>query len=365
MNFLDYLKLPRMFLNRGMPSYLIFFITPHCNSKCKTCFYWRNIEAAKKREVLTLGEIDKITKGMGYLEHVTLSGGEPFLRKDIVEICQIFAKNNDVRYISIPTNGLQPEFSEKKVREILSKCPHSFLKLTLSLDGIGKKHDYIRGVEGNFKKFMETYGRMMNVKKEFKNMEIVVNTCFSKYNEDDIGEIHEFVKNKLKIDQHPITLARGDTREKAAKDVSTEKYRKMLEGIEKEYEQQEHRSKYPFKNLFHAMMLYCRRIVLRTITEKKAIMPCQVGEHLLVIYDNGDVYPCELLDKKMGNLRETGYSLRKILKSDQSREILRHIKKTKCFCTWECHIHNDMIFNKRAWPRLLKIMLGFRDKKSK
>jgi radical SAM protein with 4Fe4S-binding SPASM domain len=363
MDFLDYLKLPRMFFNRGMPSYLIFFITPYCNSRCKTCFYWRNIESAKKRKVLSLEEIDKITKKMGYLEHVTLSGGEPFLRKEIVEICRMLAKNNDVRYISIPTNGLQPQIIEKKVREILTKCPHSFLKLTLSIDGVGKKHDYIRGVKGNFKKLMETHERLMRVKKEFNNIEIIANTCFSKYNEDDIEEIHRFVKDKFKIDQHSITLARGDTRERGAKDISMGKYKKILERIEKEYEQQEYRSRYPFRNLFHALMLYSRRIVLRTITERKAILPCRAGEHLLVIYDNGDVYPCELLDNKMGNLREMGYSLRKILKSKKARDVLRFIKKTKCFCSWECHIQNDIIFNKRAWPNLLKIMIGFKAKR--
>ena len=151
MNIKKYYLLGKTFMNK-MPSYLIFFITAKCNSRCRMCFYWKNIEKFKKQKELTLEEIKKISKSFNHLQYLTISGGEPFLRDDLSQIVQTFVKQNNAQFISIPTNGILSEKIARLSEDMFKKCPNSFCRVALSIDGIGRDHDKIRGVLGNFKK---------------------------------------------------------------------------------------------------------------------------------------------------------------------------------------------------------------------
>ena len=59
---------------------------------------------------LTLDEIDKMTKNMGdTLLNVNFTGGEPFARKDIIDIAKLYIKNTTIQSIYITTNGSLPD----------------------------------------------------------------------------------------------------------------------------------------------------------------------------------------------------------------------------------------------------------------
>ena len=96
---LTYLKelLPKMaryglarkgLMKPGMPINLTFSITNICQSRCKTCNIWELYEKQpqKRNEELALEEIKSIFRSMGHIYVFNISGGEPFLRKDITEI---------------------------------------------------------------------------------------------------------------------------------------------------------------------------------------------------------------------------------------------------------------------------------------
>jgi len=67
----------------GSPLVLTFSITNRCNSRCKTCNIWKI--PAEESEELSLDEIELIFKSMDKLYFLNISGGEPFLRKDLVK----------------------------------------------------------------------------------------------------------------------------------------------------------------------------------------------------------------------------------------------------------------------------------------
>jgi len=107
------------------------------------------------------------------------------------------------------------------------------------------------------------------------------------------------------------------------------------------------------------------KLVSKTLSEKKMLLPCLAGRKLIEIYEDGTVKPCEILhtlpggiNSSMGNLRDSGYDINKILRSNRAQEILRHIKKSRCFCTFECALLTNIIFNPRAYPGLIKNALS-------
>ncbi len=77
-----------------------------------------------------------------------ISGGEPFLRKDIDWICHRFVDHNRAKFINIPTNALQTDVIRKSVEGILAN-PNKFrLNIAISLDGIGERDDRTEAFRG-------------------------------------------------------------------------------------------------------------------------------------------------------------------------------------------------------------------------
>ena len=80
---------------KGRPIHLTFFITRRCNSKCPYCFYLRSDDAPPvSAPELSLEEIERISSSLGSLLWLAFSGGEIFLRDDLVEIARTFYRNN-------------------------------------------------------------------------------------------------------------------------------------------------------------------------------------------------------------------------------------------------------------------------------
>lgn len=82
--------------------------------------------------------------------------GEPTLREDLPEILELFYKNNHIKDVNIPTNGLKPDRIVEWVKRFRQNCPDCNINVSLSLDGFGTTHDTQRGVPGNFYKALET-----------------------------------------------------------------------------------------------------------------------------------------------------------------------------------------------------------------
>ena len=72
------------------------FVTSVCNARCAHCFYPIN---AGKNE-LSLEELDRFAATLPPIRLLLISGGEPFLRRDLPEICEFLATNNHVKQIT-------------------------------------------------------------------------------------------------------------------------------------------------------------------------------------------------------------------------------------------------------------------------
>ena len=341
---------------KGRPIHLTYFVTRRCNANCPFCFYLRSGNApADPRPELSLAEIEKVSASLGSLLWLAFSGGEIFLRNDLAEIAGVFYRTNRPAIMLFPTNGLLPEVIRDCMETVLRTCPRSVIALKLSLDGVGKAHDALRRTPGSFEKTLRTYELVSGLADQYPNFELGVNTVFCADNQNDMDGIIEHVRGMRQVKTHTISLIRGDLADRHFIDVDTGLYQDAVRKLECNLKEGKS-PVYRFRGgrLKAAQDILQRRLIHRTMTERKWLMPCYAGRLNLVLGETGEVFPCELIDESFGNVREQGYDLRKAARSEGARKALRAIRDNRCFCTHECYCMTNILFNPRLYPALLK-----------
>jgi len=219
----------------------------------------------------------------------------------------------------------------------LKKCKKSLVLIQMSIDGIYKNHDRIRGIDNSFNNLIKTYNRLYELQKEYGNLIIDFSFTFSKENQNHAISTYNFIKKNLKFNNFGLTLIRGDV-DVRLKDISMVKYKEIVNQIINS----ENENIKGFGGLFHWLIKKRRKLffdtVYTTYITKKRQLNCTAGSYNAVIDEEGNVYPCELLNKKTGSLRYDNYDFKKVWFSKEAKDIRRFVKKKDCYCTCEPYI---------------------------
>ena len=133
-----------------LPQGLVYEATMRCNLKCEFCYVGDllNIEGEWRQE-LPLETLERAFPNEGGLQ-VSLTGGEIFMRKDILDVMDVFRRKGYVcGYMT--TNGTI--ISEERAEALADLAQAGFLKhISVSIDGPGGLHDKARGVAGTFER---------------------------------------------------------------------------------------------------------------------------------------------------------------------------------------------------------------------
>jgi|TARA_B100000315_G_C14222494_1_gene427134 MoaA/NifB/PqqE/SkfB family radical SAM enzyme len=77
-----------------------------------------------------------------------------------------------------------------------------------------------------------------------------------------------------------------------------------------------------------------------------------------ILYDNGDVYSCEILENAfIGNIREYDYDFCKLWSTNKAESLRKEIKNG-CYCTFECAMASSILFNPRYLAKIGLKALG-------
>lgn len=318
------------------PVHLILHVTDRCNLRCKTCFVDFDKYQAKELE---LGEIEALAQYLDKVIWLDLSGGEPFLRKDLPEICSKFKAES----ITIPTNGYNPQLITETARQIREKSD-SNITIVLSLDGFENTNDDIRE-KGSFNKSVET----LELLKKIDGIRVKINTVLCEKNYNEIIDFMKFIK-EFDVDFHSIIFLRGSARDPQFRSPSYEKLVEIKQDIFNMWESYD----YGFKTIEGKVLKNYQRILyetsLKIIKEKRQIPKCLAGKHHLVVYPDGDISFCEMLPP-FGNLRES--DLGSLLKSDNAERCRRSISNKECYCYHNCNMVDNIFLNPLQYPKLL------------
>ena len=344
---------------KQLPSYFIFFPTSRCNLSCSHCFYHDSLN--KRFNELTLDEIDSFTRTMDPLLTLVLTGGEPYLRHDLDQIVRIFYHNTRVPIVNIPSNGWYLEKMDRQIRNIMTWCPELVLNQMISLDGLEEDHDKIRmGThKGSFRKAIDTIEHIKKLQSEFGRINIGTITTFTSENQNKIKDIIKGIYEIAKPDNISMALVRGNPKEKVNLNLNMNLYREAIEYRNSLF----YSKKMPgLKHFRGSKLATAGRVILNDLVQKifetnKYQSPCYSANLSGVMYPEGQVSPCEILDSThmIGNIRDFNLNFKDLWLSHNANEEVNFIRKTKCFCTHECFNQVNILFNPKFYPKVIKI----------
>lgn len=350
----------------GSPINLTFSVTNRCQSRCKTCKIWRLYQKnpAKRHEELNLDEIEKIFRSMGHVFIFNMSGGEPFLRSDVVEIVGLACKYLTPGIIHIPTNAIAVNKIEQNVLDILTVIDKSdpSIQLTIkpSLDHIGDKHDDIRGVKGNFEKVIDLFKRLRDLQSKYQNLHAELGTVISEWNVNDIGEIANFITN-LGGDSYRNEIAEQRSEMFNKEDSITPSptgYECAIKRFTREIKaNMKHRR--PFQRMTQAFRLTYYDLAIRILRENRQVIPCYAGLSNVHMSPYGGIWACCTLgyEKPMGNLRDSHYDFPALWNSRTAKQVRHYIKEGSCACPMANQAYSNILLH---GPSLLKTIGRFR-----
>jgi MoaA/NifB/PqqE/SkfB family radical SAM enzyme len=312
-----------------------------CNSRCKTCNVW-----LLPNDDLVLEEWDRVFESLGRAPYwFTFSGGEPTLRKDLPDMVASAYRHCRPGIINIPTNGIQHKVIPGRVERVLEAAPKSEVIINLSLDGVGCKHDEIRGVRGNWSHSLSTYAALKALKSQHKNLTLGVHTVISNFNVDSFPELCEYVQTRLKPDSFITEIAE----ERVELDTvglgitpTAEKYTVAIDALLESMREQRLTG---VAEVAQAFRREYYELVKRTLREHRQVIPCMAGVASAQIAPNGDVWTCCVRAQSMGNLREHDYDFGSVWRSGKAAQLRRSIKAGECYCPLANAAYTNMLMH--------------------
>lgn len=315
--------------------HLIFHVTNRCNMRCRHCF----VSFDNPKKELTFDEIKSISKSFQGIIWLDIGGGEPVLREDLEDIISLF----NFEELSIPSNGWETELIVNRLEKI-NFMARGRLIITLSLEGMEKTHDEIRCFN-SFKRTVQTFYRL----KKIKGLRVKFNTVVCEKNCEEILDLMKFVKG-LKPDFHSVIMLRGSPSDRSMRLPPIEKINSLGKDIYSIQQCYDYGRTGILSKIHRNYQVYKRNITSRILYEKKQVIPCLAGHSHLVIWPEGQVSACELLPP-FGNIRER--NMDELLNSAELKKTILSIKDGRCFCTHDCNMIENILFNPKTYLKLL------------
>jgi len=263
----------------------------------------------KSSEEITLEDIEKLPSGLRF---INITGGEPFIRRDIGDIIDVIRPKTG--RIVISTNG----FFTERIIELCKKYPD--LGIRISIEGLQKANDTIRGMRNGFDRGLRTLLalRRMGI------ADIGFGMTVQDMNYKDLLPLYE-LSNALGYEFATATLHNSHyfcklDNQIANKELISNEFNKLIVELLK--------SKSP-KKWFRAYFNYG---LVNYINGNKRFLKCETGSESCFIDPSGDVLPCNGMACKlsMGNIKEQAFN--DIWNSQQADTVRRAVDT----CSKEC-----------------------------
>ena len=299
-----------------------FEVTLSCVCDCQHCDLGGIIENEKQMKPEGFSKIIRNLKPLV----VQLSGGEPLLRKDIIEIVKAIKKFGNLPYIILVTNGA-----------LLTKEKYLALKevgtdqFSISLDFPDERHDNFRRYPGLFKHLNTLIPELS----KYGSKDIILNSCITKAN---FKEVIPLAKKAMEwgtsISYSAYTSLRTKNEELAFS--GKEELKALRQSILRLIE---------FKRKTNSIM-NSENLLLKFLKflERRYMPNCQAGLKFLVVMPDGTFVPCSLRREKFSNL------------GDLRRDFSKNNKCGSCYVAIRAYSERSVFEEIRELPHYLKLI---------
>jgi MoaA/NifB/PqqE/SkfB family radical SAM enzyme len=259
-------------------------VTLLCNSKCVMCDIWKN----KGRDFLPVSVYERLPSS---LEMIDITGGEPFLRPDIPELVGTLRRTCPKARLLITTHGFMTDRIAQQIGTILERDPG--IAFRVSLDGLGKGHDDIRGIPEAFQKVLSTLAVLRAA--QVKDLGIIF--TLMNQNKGQLSDVYAFCRqHKMSFSLNvahdsPVYFGEG----KVSLQPSASSVEKEFDFIFRDQITSINPRQW-FKAWFNKQShLY--------MTTHRRPLACGAGEHFFYVDSHANVYMCHFKNWLIGNLQ--------------------------------------------------------------
>ena len=323
------------------PTDVSIITTYRCQMQCKMCDIWEN-PSDSKREI-TAKELEMLPN----FKFVNITGGEPFVRRDLEDIVEVMYTK--APRIVISTSGWHTD----RIIKMAKRFPN--IGIRVSIEGLSQKNDDLRGREGSFDRAL----RLLLTLKEMGVKDIGFGCTVSNKNSEDMLWLYKLSREMglefATASFHNSYYFHKDDNEITNKDEVINNFRKLMEELLKD--------KSP-KSWYRA---FFNLGLINYIREQPRMLPCEAGTANFFIEPYGDVYPCNGLEDRywkesMGNIRDVK-SFDEIWFSEQAekvRGLVRTCPKNCWMVGTAAPVMKKYIKHPTAWvvKNKIKSMLG-------
>lgn len=281
------------------PTDVSIITTYRCQMRCKMCDIWEN--PTDKKQEITAQELEMLPS----FKFVNITGGEPFVRRDLEEIVEVMMKKSP--RIVISTSGWHTD----RIFRMAEKFPT--IGIRVSIEGLSQKNDDLRGREGSFDRGL----RVLLTLKEMGIKDIGYGCTVSNHNSADMLWLYK-LSRELGMEFataafHNSYYFHKDDNEITNQDEVIGNFHQLIELLLKE-----NSPKSWFRAFFNLGLI-------NYIRGKPRMLPCEAGTANFFIEPYGEVYPCNGLEERywkesMGNIREAA-SFAELWNSEQAQKV--------------------------------------------
>lgn len=325
------------------PRFLTYTVTFGCNAKCIMCDSWKIPRVGE----LTLDEVSSIFGQLPQMDAVRLTGGEPFARRDLSQIAQLAEDKLKPLALHVTTNGFLTDRIVEFCRQRTKRVP---LDLLISIDGVGDKHNQIRGHSKAFDLCMETIRELAPHRRALRMRMAVNQTIVDAEGAEHYSRLRYLlrpygIQNQV-VMAYDVSATYNlqqdvDVAPREAGGFSTfgtftdDQIRQLLDEIEGDLDQ------YSWAQRI-AKRYYLNGIRNRLLHQQGSPNPrCVALTSHLRIFPNGDVPTCQFNSRIIGNLREQSFQeVWTSLQAETQRKWVR-----RCAGCWaECEVLPSAIY---------------------
>ncbi len=300
-------------------------ITYSCNARCLMCDIWKinKDDKEKLQSEISVSQLidffEKNKKRLKKLKNIGITGGEPSLKENLIDLIKYLRINYPQTRIGIQTHGLTPQTIIPWIRSIYEVYPE--IGFAVSLDGMEATHEKMRGISKAFERAVET----IKGAQEIGIKEITCGLTITKWNIDDILDVSQLCKT-LNCEFSAFLAEEGDYFDNAGNVTSSfseEEKKKIAQILEN------------FK--YHYYMDNTR---LQLLGKRKREIDCYSGQTSFVLDPYGNLKPCLILDENFGNVKTK--TLDEIFSSPKTLEKQMALKKCKK-CFLQCEVGTSLL----------------------